>query len=115
MATGTVNSQNQAADAVLRSGERHASTVEALADRNSKVYLHRFPGAQFVMPDGLALVFAGGRYVTNRKEEIAQLDSIANKGSSMIYTEDRADALAAAKSQENQAAGEAAALSKTAE
>jgi len=110
MATGPMNSQqtqaaNPAAD-VLRSGERQATQLAALKNPGAKSYKHRFPGAQFIMPDGLALVFAGGVYTTADKNEIAQLDAVVNRPASMIYTE--ATAAESAKTAEASAADSAA-------
>lgn len=71
---------------VLRSGEQVATSVEALADPESKTYYNIVPGSNFTMPDGLNIRFLGGRYVTNKPEEIAQLDAVANRVGSLIYT-----------------------------
>lgn len=95
MAVGAVSSaqilQNLGAvqqDAgVLKSGEVVTTTVAALKDPNAKVYKHMIPGANFIMPDGLEIKFLGGQFVTSDPEIIKQLDAIANKTSSMIYTE----------------------------
>lgn len=88
MATGMVSSSHamQNIAPVLRAGERMATSPRALADKNSRVYYHMVPGARFVMPDGLEVVFLGGQFVTNDQEIITELDRIANKASSMIYT-----------------------------
>jgi hypothetical protein len=72
---------------VLRSGEVMSTSLEALKDPNAKVYRHMIPGANFVMPDGLELVFLGGQLITNDPEVIKQLDAVANKAASMIYTD----------------------------
>jgi hypothetical protein len=72
---------------VLRSGEVMSTSLEALKDPNAKVYRHMIPGANFVMPDGLELVFLGGQLITNDPEVIRQLDAVANKTASMIYTD----------------------------
>jgi hypothetical protein len=72
---------------VLRSGEVMSTSLEALKDPNAKVYRHMIPGANFVMPDGLELVFLGGQLITNDPEVIRQLDAVANKAASMIYTD----------------------------
>lgn len=111
MATGALSSaQTQAAAAgVLRAGERQATTATALKDPNAKTYHHRFPGAQFIMPDGLALVFLGGTYTTSKKDEIAQLDAVADRPTSMIYTQKEVAEQAAAA--EGAAAADATALS----
>ena len=100
MAVGAVSSmqvQNPATSVVapepsnvLRSGEVLSSSLEALKDPNAKVYCHMVPGARFMMPDGLELVFMGGRLITNDPEVIKQLDAVANKSASMIYTDPNA-------------------------
>ena len=95
MAVGAVSSaqilQNLGAtqqDAgVLKSGEVVTTTVASLKDPNAKVYKHMIPGANFIMPDGLEIKFLGGQFVTSDPEIIKQLDAIANKTSSMVYTE----------------------------
>lgn len=100
MATGTVNSLAAAAaqrvaaqrppqppaGPVIRAGEQTSSTIEAVADPNSRRYLTNVPGSQFIMPDGLALKFTGGVYVTNKADEIAELDKVANRVGSIITT-----------------------------
>lgn len=113
MATGALSSaQTQAAAAApLRAGERQATTASALKDPKAKTYHHRFPGAQFIMPDGLALVFLGGTYTTAKPEEIAQLDAVADRPSSMIYI--HKEAAEAAASVETKAADDARVLSNT--
>ena len=97
MATGTVSSQqttNRAAVSpvaaiapVLRSGEKMASTAEALKNPNAKVFYHQVAGAKFIMPDGLELQFLGGRLVTDDETIIAELSKIANKSTSLITTD----------------------------
>lgn len=72
---------------VLRSGEVLATTAAALKDPKAKVYRHMIPGANFMMPDGLELKFLGGQFITSDPEIIKQLDAVANKTASMIYTE----------------------------
>lgn len=80
--------QEQAAaqPGILRSGERVATSVEALGDANAKTYYSMVKGCQFIMPDGLAIQFLGGRYVTNKADEIAQLDAVANRAGSLVFT-----------------------------
>jgi hypothetical protein len=110
MAVGTVSSaSNRPAQAeaptILRSGEKQASTREALKNPNSKVYLHQVAGAKFIMPDGLELQFLGGRLVTDDAGIIAELDKVANKTTSLIFTEKAG--LAAAQAVQNAAAADA--------
>lgn len=95
MAVGAVSSahmlQNLGAtqqdSAVLRSGEVVTTTAAALKDPKAKVYKHMIPGANFMMPDGLEIKFLGGQLITSDPEIIKQLDAVANKSTSMIYTE----------------------------
>lgn len=108
MATGMVSSAHalQNTAPILRAGERLASSPKALADKNSRVYNHMVPGARFVMPDGLEVVFLGGQFVTNDVEIIAELDKVANKASSMIYT--AAEVVESVKASTNKLAADAA-------
>ena len=108
MATGMVSSAHalQNTAPVLRVGERLASSPRALADKNSRTYHHMVPGARFVMPDGLEIVFLGGQFVTNDQEIIAELDRVANKSSSMIYT--AAEVVESVKANANKLAADAA-------
>ena len=87
MATGMANSTTFAPKAVLRVGEVATTSVAALADKNAKTYHHMVKGARFIMPDGLELVFMGGVFTTADPEICAELDKVANKASSMIYTQ----------------------------
>ena len=108
MATGMVSSAHalQNTAPVLRAGEKLASSPKALADKNSRVFSHMVPGARFVMPDGLEILFMGGQFVTNDPEIIAELDRVANKASSMIYT--TAEVVETVKASANKAAADAA-------
>jgi hypothetical protein len=51
------------------------------------------PGARFIMPDGLEIQFLGGQFTTADPEVIAELDKVANKSTSMIFTDKAAAAL----------------------
>ena len=92
MAIGAVSSRHslgnlqEAKPAILRSGESIGSTPEALKDPEAKTFYHSVPGAKFIMPDGLELVFFGGQLTTNDPEIIQQLSAVANKATSMIFT-----------------------------
>ena len=82
-----LNSRNYSSeDGVINVGQEIAPDLEALKDPSARVYHHRVPGAQTHMPDGAAIVFRGGIFVTTNEEIIAFLDRIADKGGSMIYT-----------------------------
>lgn len=72
---------------VLRSGENapHAN-LQTLKDPAAKTYHHMTPGARFIMPDGLAVQFLGGQFVTADPAIIAELDKIVDKPTSMIFT-----------------------------
>lgn len=83
---GMVNSQSMNQVEVLRSGESVSTSVEALKDPNAKTYYHMVPGARFCMPDGLEVRFLGGQFTTADPAIIAELDKIANKHTSMVYT-----------------------------
>ena len=71
----------------IRAGEAVSSSASALADPKAKTFRHMIPGAQFIMPDGLSLKFTGGVYCTADDVEIAELSAVANKATSMIYTD----------------------------
>lgn len=108
MATGAVNSAAAAA-VVLRTGEKLATTPAAAKSANHKTYYHRVPGAKTHLPDGLEIQFLGGVFMTDDPAIIAQLDSVANKQASGIYT-DRSgvDGLKAAEQQLGKDAGDTA-------
>ena len=91
---------------VLRSGEKQASTMQALSNPNSRTYYHRVPGAKFIMPNGLELQFLGGRLITDDVDIIAELDKIKDKSTSMIFTQKAG--IGAVTAQENAAAEGAA-------
>lgn len=84
MAVGTVSSQSAAPAPLLRSGESVASTPAGIKD--GKTFYHTIPGARFVMPDGLELQFLGGQFSTADADQIAELEKVANKPASMIFT-----------------------------
>lgn len=75
-----------AAGTILRSGEAAQSSLAAIKDKSAKTYHHMVKGAKFFMPNGLAIEFLGGQFVTTDPEIIAELDAVANKPASMIYT-----------------------------
>ena len=51
-----------------------------------KTYHHIVRGAKFMMPDGLEVQFLGGSFTTADPEIIAELDKVANRPASMVYT-----------------------------
>lgn len=87
MATGMINSQSQVTPQVLRSGETLATKPEALKDPNARTFHHMVPGARFTMPDGLEIRFLGGHFTTADPDIIAELEKVANKPTSMIFTQ----------------------------
>lgn len=116
MATGPVSSAATqtapAAQQALRSGETVTTTAAALKSAKGKTYYHMANGARFIMPDGLEVVFMGGVFTTDDPEIIRELDKIANKPTSMIYTQQAAVQQAAELA--NKAVGDDAAGLKTA-
>lgn len=82
--------QKSTAPEVLRSGEKVATSAEALADPSARTFYAIVHNSNFVMPNGLVLQFLGGRYVTNNPDEIRELSAIANKPASLIYTKTEA-------------------------
>ena len=113
MAIGAISSRQvlqnlQASDpaTVIRSGESMGTSQEALKDPNSKTYYHSVHGAKFIMPDGLELIFLGGQLTTNDPDVIHQLDAVANKTASLIFT--KRENLNAVSELQRQAAASAA-------
>ena len=43
-------------------------------------------GAKFIMPDGLEVQFLGGVFTTADTDIMTELDKVANRPASMIYT-----------------------------
>lgn len=71
----------------IRSGETAPQATPAIMkDKAVKTYHHMVRGAKFMMPDGLEVQFLGGHFTTADEEIIAELDKIANRPASMIYT-----------------------------
>lgn len=106
MATGMVSSAAALQNTVIRAGEKVATTPEALKSKNGKTFYHMAPGAKFVMPDGLEIVFMGGQFTTEDPAIIAELNKIADKPATMVYT--KTEAVQAAAQLQNQAAADAA-------
>jgi hypothetical protein len=82
-----LSAANQAAQApapaILRTGEVVTTTSESLG---GKTYYHRVPGAKTHLPDGLEIQFLGGMFATKDPAIIAELDKVADKAASGIYT-----------------------------
>ena len=111
MAVGMTNSasvQNAATEKrqVLRSGEVVASSMQALKNPNARVFHHMIPGANFIMPDGLEIKFLGGQFVTDDPDVIAELEKVADKPTSMVFT--KTLAVDAAKELQKRSADDAA-------
>ena len=71
----------------IRSGESAPQATPAIIkNQKVKTYHHMVVGAKFMMPDGLEVQFLGGQFVTADPEIIAELDRVADKPASMIYT-----------------------------
>ena len=108
MAVGAVSSSSiQQQSPTLRSGEQLATTPEALKSGKGKTYYHMAQGARFVMPDGLEIIFMGGQFTTDNAEIMGELDKVANRPTSMIYTKQEA-LVAAASTLTKQVADDAA-------
>lgn len=93
MATGLVSSaqaQTASASRSIVSGEKVSTSLEALKDPKAKRYFHQVPGARFIMPNGLEVVFLGGQFTTSDEAIMAELDQVVNKSSSLIYTKSEA-------------------------
>ena len=95
----------------IRSGETAPHGTPAIfKDAKAKTYYHMTRGARFVMPDGLEVIFLGGQFTTVDPEIIVELDKVANKPASMIYT--KAEAVEAVKALTAAAAADAVQKSK---
>jgi len=71
----------------IRSGEMAPqASPDVIKSKPVKTYHHMVRGAKFVMPDGLEVQFLGGVFTTADPEIMAELDKIANRPASMIYT-----------------------------
>ena len=71
----------------IRSGETASQATPAIMKSTPvKTYHHIVRGAKFVMPDGLEVQFLGGSFTTADPEIIAELDKVANRPASMVYT-----------------------------
>lgn len=76
-----------ASPTVIRAGESAPqANLEVLKSKDAKTFYHMVPGASFIMPDGLQIVFLGGQFVTADKDIIRELSAVADKSTSMIYT-----------------------------
>lgn len=91
---------------VIRSGESaQQATPAIIKSKPVKTFYHMVKGAKFMMPNGLEVQFLGGRFVTEDTDIISELEAVANKPSSMIYT--KAEAVAAVKALTQAAAADA--------
>jgi hypothetical protein len=72
---------------ILRSGETAPqASPTVIKSKPVKTYFHMVKGAKFVMPDGLEVQFLGGVFTTADPEIMSELDKVANRPASMIYT-----------------------------
>lgn len=51
-----------------------------------KIYRNRVPESNFIMPDGRVITFHGGKFTTEDEGIQKELDAVADKPGSMIYT-----------------------------
>lgn len=73
--------------ATIRSGEyAPQASPDVMKSTPVKTYHHMVKGAKFVMPDGLEVQFLGGVFTTADTDIMAELDAVANRPASMIYT-----------------------------
>jgi hypothetical protein len=71
----------------IRSGETAPqASPTVIKSKPVKTYHHMVRGAKFMMPDGLEVQFLGGSFTTADEDIIAELDKVANRPASMIYT-----------------------------
>lgn len=71
---------------VIHTGTQIATKPSDVKNSAAKTYKHMIPGARYILPDGLEIVFLGGMFRTSDPAHIAELDAVADKASSMIYT-----------------------------
>lgn len=90
----------------IRSGETAPqATPDVIKSKPVKTYYHMVRGAKFVMPDGLEVQFLGGVFTTADTDIMAELDKVANRPASMVYT--KAEAVEAVNALTAQAAADA--------
>jgi hypothetical protein len=72
-------------------GQSAAQTVVQPFELEGKTYYHQIPGSRFhymIAPSAVAeLMFIGGKVTTSDPMAIAELDKVANKNGSGIYTD----------------------------
>jgi hypothetical protein len=75
----------------IRSGETAPqATPDVIKSKPVKTYYHMVRGAKFIMPDGLEVQFLGGVFTTADTDIMTELDKVANRPASMIYTKTEA-------------------------
>lgn len=90
----------------IRSGETAPpATPAAMKSKAARTYHHMVRGAKFMMPDGLEVQFLGGVFTTDDPEIIAELNKIADRPASMVYT--KAEVVEAVNALTAQAAADA--------
>lgn len=71
----------------IRIGEKApTANLAALQNKSAKTFHHAVPGAKFIMPDGLEIIFMGGVFVTSDPAIIQELEAISDRPTSQIYT-----------------------------
>ena len=71
----------------IRSGETAPQATPAvMKTQKVKTYHHMVKGAKFMMSDGLEVQFLGGVFTTADPDIMSELDKVANRPASMIYT-----------------------------
>lgn len=96
--------QAPAATPTILSSEKHATSLAALQSAEAKTFYSLVKGCNFPMPNGVVLQFLGGQYSTVDPEEIRELEAVANRSGSLIYT--RKEAVVADAALAKQAASE---------
>ena len=90
----------------IRSGETAPqASPDVIKSKPVKSYYHMVRGAKFIMPDGLEVQFLGGVFTTADTGIMTELDKIANRPASMVYT--KAEVVEAVNALTAQAAADA--------
>jgi hypothetical protein len=90
----------------IRSGETAPqATPDVIKSKPVETEYHMVLGAKCVMPDGLEVQCLGGVFTTADTDIMAELDKVANRPASMVYT--KAEAVEAVNALTAQAAADA--------
>lgn len=78
----------QREDGVLNAGQEVVQEIsqEFLNDPKTTVFYNHVPHSRFVMPDGAELKFHGGMFATQSDDIKKELNKIANKAGSLVFT-----------------------------